>query len=162
MPVSGINFDFTYTDNTLFEDATIEFQTSYLDTSQEVEGDFILYPPGSRGLFRRIGAPLFGPFPDGVIGNPEIYENHFRLGLRVDYLGFDKHKLTVGTGYYHGEIDRVTEEKNFGQLDTLLPILPGDPLVDVSDTPLVFLTEDQREITISTSRMSGCWIMIGS
>lgn len=142
-----INFDFTYTDDTLVEDAIVEFQTSYLDTSQEVEGDFILYPPGSRGpFFDAFGAPLFGPFPDGVIGNPEIFENHLRLGLKVDYQGFDQHKLTIGTGYYHGEIDKVTEQKNFGiNPDTLLPILPGDPLVDVSDTPLVFLTEDQRE-----------------
>ena len=30
---------------------------------------------------------------------------------------------------------------------TLLPILPGDPVVDVSDTPFVFLNEDQRENT---------------
>ena len=142
-----INFDITYTDEELIDNATIEFQTSYLDTSQEVEGDFILYPAGSRGPFFGLdNQPLFGPFPDGIIGNPEIFENHLRLGLKVDYQGFAQHKLTMGAGYYHGEIDKVTEEKNFGlHPDTLLPILPGDPLVDVSDTPLVFLTEDQRE-----------------
>ena len=142
-----INFDITYTDEELIDNATIEFQTSYLDTSQEVEGDFILYPPGSRGpFFGWIWGRYLGLSPMVIIGNPEIFENHLRLGLKVDYQGFAQHKLTMGTGYYHGEIDKVTEEKNFGlNPDTLLPILPGDPLVDVSDTPLVFLTEDQRE-----------------
>jgi len=54
--------------------------------------------------------------------------------------------LSMGSGYYHGEIDKVTEEKNFGfNPFTGMIILPGDPLVDVSDTPLVFLTEDERE-----------------
>lgn len=141
------NFDFTYTEAELFKDTSLEFQASYLDTSQEVEGDFILYPPGSTGPFLDpFGAPIFGPFPDGVIGNPEIFENHIRASLRLDHKGIKHHNLSMGSGYYHGEIDKVTEEKNFGiNPDTLLPILPGDPLVDVSDTPLVFLTEDQRE-----------------
>lgn len=141
------NFDFTYTEAELFKDTSLEFQASYLDTSQEVEGDFILYPPGSTGPFLDpFGAPIFGPFPDGVIGNPEIFENHIRASLRLDHKGIKHHNLSMGSGYYHGEIDKVTEEKNFGiNPDTLLPILPGDPLVDVSDTLLVFLTEDQRE-----------------
>ena len=141
------NFDFTYTEAELFKDTSLEFQASYLDTSQEVEGDFILYPPGSTGPFLDpFGASIFGPFPDGVIGNPEIFENHIRARLRLDHKGIKHHNLSMGSGYYHGEIDKVTEEKNFGiNPDTLLPILPGDPLVDVSDTLLVFLTEDQRE-----------------
>ena len=45
------------------EDAVVEFQTSYLDTSQEVEGDLILYPPGSRGLFRLIWGAVVWTFP---------------------------------------------------------------------------------------------------
>ncbi len=142
-----LNFDFTYTEAELSQNTALEFQISYLDTSQEVEGDFILYPPGSRGpFFDLLGAPLYAPFPNGVIGNPEIFENHLRAGLRLDYRGIKHHNLSMGSGYYHGEIDRVTEKKNFGiNPDTLFPILPGDPLVDVSDSPLVFLTEDQRE-----------------
>jgi len=141
------NADFTYTEDELSKNTSLEFQASYLDTSQEVEGNFILYPPGSRGpFFNPFGAPIFPPFPNGVIGNPEIFENHFRASLRLNYKGIEHHNLSMGSGYYHGQIDKVTEEKNFGiNPDTLLPILPGDPLVDVSDTPLVFLTEDERE-----------------
>ena len=141
------NIDFTYTEEKLSKDTSFEFQASYLDTSQEVEGDFILYPSGSTGpFFDLFGMPLFGTFPNGVIGNPEIFENHLRASLRLDYKGFKHHSLTTGSGYYHGQIDKVTEEKNFGfNPFTGMIILPGDPLVDVSDTPLVFLTEDERE-----------------
>ncbi len=141
------NIDFTYTEEELFKDTSVEFQASYLDTSQEVEGDFILYPPGSTGPFLDpLGVPLFPPFPDGVIGNPEIFENHLRAGIKADYKGIERHHISLGAGYYDGEIDKVTEEKNFGfNPFTGMIILPGDPLVDVSDTSLVFLTEDKRE-----------------
>jgi iron complex outermembrane receptor protein len=141
------NIDLTYTEEALFEKTSMEIQASYFDTSQEVEGDFILYPPGSTGpFFGPTGAPIFSAFPDGVIGNPEIFENHSRVGVRFDHSGIEKHLLTVGGGYYKGEIDKITEHKNFGiNPDTGLPILPGDPLVDVSDTPFVFLTEDSRD-----------------
>ncbi|MDG1819007.1 MAG: TonB-dependent receptor plug domain-containing protein, partial [Porticoccaceae bacterium] len=93
------NLDFTYTEKELFDDTTIEFQASYLDTSQEVEGNFILYPPGSTGPFLDpFGMPLFGPFPEGVIGNPQIFEQHARAGLRADYKGIERHHLSMGAG----------------------------------------------------------------
>lgn len=142
------NIDISYVDE-FFDDLSVEFHASYFDTSQEVDGDFILFAPGSTGPFLDpFGVPIFGIFPDGVIGSPEIFENHSRAGFTAKYDGIRKHDISFGSGYYHGEIDRVTEEKNFGiNPVTLLPILPGDPVVDVSDTPFVFLTEDQRENT---------------
>ena len=141
------NIDLTYTEEELLEDTSIEFQTSYFDTSQEVEGNFIVYSAGSTGPFLDpFGVPVFGPFPEGVIGNPEIFERHTRVGLRMEHTGINKHQISVGGGYYHGEIDKITEWKNFGiNPQTGLPILPGDALVDVSDTAYVFLTEDSRD-----------------
>ncbi|MDA9983777.1 TonB-dependent receptor [Porticoccaceae bacterium] len=141
------NIDLTYTDEEMFDNTLVEFQTSYFDTSQEVEGNFILYPAGSTGPFLNpFGVPIFPPFPDGVIGNPEIFERHARFGVRMEHSGIEKHHISAGAGYYDGEIDKITEWKNFGiNPDTELPILPGDPLVDVSDTPYVFLTEDSRD-----------------
>ncbi len=143
------NFDISYLEEELFTDTSVKFHASYYETSQEVDGQFVLYPPGSTGPFLTpTGVPIFGPFPDGVIGSPEIFENHTRAGFTAKYDGIEKHDISFGSGYYHGEIDRVTEEKNFGiHPVTLLPILPGDPVVDVSDTPFVFLNEDQRENT---------------
>lgn len=143
------NIDLTYTDKEMFDNTLVEFQTSYFDTSQEVEGNFILYPAGSTGPFLDpFGVPIFPPFPDGVIGNPEIFERHTRVGMRMEYSGISKHRISAGAGYYDGEIDKITEWKNFGfNPETMLPILPGDPLVDVSDTAFVFLTEDGRDNT---------------
>ena len=143
------NIDATYYLEDMFSSLDIEFQVSHFDTSQEVEGDFVVYPAGSTGPFLDpLGVPIFGVFPEGVIGNPEIFEKHTRAGFTAKYDGAEKHSFSAGGGYYHGEIDKVTEEKNFGiNPNTLLPLLPGDPIVDVSDTPFVFLTEDQRENT---------------
>ena len=141
------NIDVTYTDEDILDETLIEIQTSYFDTSQEVEGNFILYPAGSTGPFLDpFGAPIFPPFPDGVIGNPEIFERHTRFSVRAEHSGIEKHHISVGAGYYDGEIDKITESKNFGfNPETMQIILPGDPLVDVSDTPFVFLTEDSRD-----------------
>ncbi len=141
------NTDLTYNNPDYSENLGIKATVSYLQTSQEVDDDLILFPPGSRGpFFTPLGAPIFPPFPNGVIGNPEIYERHSRANLTSTYCGFDNHEILLGTGYYYGEVYKTEEEKNFG-IDpaTGFPILPGSGLVDVSDTPLVFLPEDNRE-----------------
>jgi outer membrane receptor for ferrienterochelin and colicin len=141
------NVDLTYTEEEVFEDTSLEIQASYFDTSQEIGGNFTVYPAGSTGPFLDpFGVPIFPPFPEGVIGNPEIFERHSRFDVRLEHSGISKHHISVGAGYYDGEIDKITETKNFGiNPDTGMLILPGDPLVDVSDTPFVFLTEDSRD-----------------
>ena len=106
------NVDLTYTDEEMFDNTLVEFQTSYFDTSQEVEGNFILYPAGSTGPFLDpFGVPIFPPFPDGVIGNPEIFKRHTRFGVRLEHSGINKHRISAGAGYYDGEIDKITESK---------------------------------------------------
>ncbi|MBL4708402.1 MAG: TonB-dependent receptor, partial [Flavobacteriales bacterium] len=141
------NTDLTYDNPDYSENIGIKISVSYLDTSQEVEDDLLLFPAGSRGPFLGpMGAPIFPPFPNGIIGNPEIYERHTRVNLIGTYRYFEKHEFTAGSGYYYGEVYKTEEEKNFG-IDpaTGFPILPGSGLIDVSDTPLVFLPEDNRE-----------------
>ena len=143
------NADLTYDNPALSDHLGLKLQASTLFTSQEVEEDFQLYPPGSRGpFFTPMGAPAFPPFPEGIIGNPEVYERHYRLNATALYRGIRDHQIGLGSGYHYGEVYKTEEEKNFG-LDpaTGLPILPGSPLVDVSDTPLVFLPEGRRENT---------------
>ena len=143
------NADLTYDNPALTDHLGLKIQGSTLFTSQEVDEDLRLFPPGSRGpFFTPPGAPIFPPFPDGIIGNPEVYERHYRLNATTLYQGIRDHKISLGTGYHYGEVYRTEEEKNFG-IDpaTGLPILPGSPLVDVSDTALVFLPEGRRENT---------------
>ncbi|MEZ0149099.1 MAG: TonB-dependent receptor plug domain-containing protein [Candidatus Reddybacter sp.] len=133
--------DLSYNNLNFTDNIGIKATISYLQTSQEVEKDFILLPPGTTG------SPLNPyPYPDGIIGNPEVYERHYRGNFSSTFRGIDRHELMGGVGYYFGEIYKVKEEKNFG-IDpaTGLPIFPGSPLVDVSDTPYAFLNENERE-----------------
>ena len=135
-----LNVDLTYENKEFTENLAIKLQTSYLQTSQEVNGNLMLFPEGA------IVPGLGGPFPDGVIGNPEVKERHARFNFSSFYTGIDRHEVGMGAGYYHGDLYEVKETKNFGiNPITELPMAPGDPIVDVTDTPYVFLTEGKRE-----------------
>jgi len=132
------NADLTYHDPDFTQNWDVTAQLSYLDVSQEVGKDLILFPPGAN-----LGA---GVYPDGVIGNPEVWERHARFNLSAFFTGFDRHIIRGGLGFHHGDLYKVEETKNFG-IDpaTGFPLPPGSPLVDVSDTPYVFLREGDRD-----------------
>ena len=135
------NADLNYDNDSFTKNSGIKATISYLQTSQEVDDDLILFPSGSTG------SPLNPfPYPDGIIGNPEVYERHYRANISASFRGIDRHELMGGVGYYFGDIYKVKEEKNFG-IDPAsgLPIFPGSPLVDVSGTPYAFLNEEERE-----------------
>jgi len=137
-----LNVDLTYENKEFTENLAVKIQTSYLKTSQEVNGNLLLFPAGS--IVPSLGG--FVPFPDGVIGNPEVKERHARFNFSSFYTGIDRHEVGFGAGYYHGDLFEVKETKNFGlNPNDGLPLSPGDPVVDVTDTPYVFLTEGKRE-----------------
>ncbi len=150
------NADITYDNPEFAKNIGLTVQLSYLDVSQEVEEDLVLFPAGSAGPFvDPLGNPLLGFFPDGIIGNPEVLERHTRFNISSSYSGLDKNEFRFGIGYYYGDLYEVREEKNFGEdpsncvvpntPGTCLPIFPGSGLVEVTDTPFVFLEEDDRE-----------------
>ena len=128
------NADLTYHNPDIHEDWDVQGQISFFRTSQEVDEDSVLFPPGA---FLPDGMGGFiGPFNEGVIGNAEVFERHWRFNFTAEYTGIDDHTVRVGTGYTDSEIFRVEEENNFAS--------PGT-LVDVSDTPFVFLPERHRD-----------------
>lgn len=139
--------DVTYETDEVIKDLSLKVQMSYLSATQEIDGDLVLYPPGSTGPFFTGFFPTYpGGFPDGVKGSPEVYERHSRLNVTSFYKGFDKHEVGLGAGYYYGDLYKVKESRNYGiNPYTFLPIMPGDPPVEVTDTPLAFLSEDERE-----------------
>ncbi|WIO73318.1 TonB-dependent receptor [Porticoccaceae bacterium LTM1] len=149
------NTSVSYINDQLAEGAlTFSVVGSYLSTTQEMKEDLVLFPPGSTGPnFDPItNVPLFVDgsgnimtYPDGMIGNPEVYEKHYRLDVSALYSGVPGNEIRTGFGYYRGDQYRVKDERNFGiNPQTGLPILPGDPLIDVSDTPYSFITEGDR------------------
>jgi iron complex outermembrane receptor protein len=108
----------------------ITSQLSFFDTS--AEPDLVLYPPGSFG----------GAYPNGVIGNPYVYERHTRLGLSAFYHGIKDHNVRLGAGGIHNDMYKTEETKNYAP--------DGSPLggiVDVSDDPnLVFIEPHDRSV----------------
>ena len=145
-----LNFDLTYNNENFWDQVGLKTQISFMDTAQEVKEDTVLFPAGSAGPIPFVdgdtGVPAFGFFPEGIIGNPEVFERHYRIDGSLNFRQFDEHNITIGAGYYFGDLYKVKEEKNFGiNPETGMFLLPGDPVVDVSDTPFVFLTEDERE-----------------
>jgi len=152
------NADLTYHDPAFAPDWDVTAQASYLDTSQEVTQDLRLYPPGSNPYPPPFDS-LLPPFPDGVIGNAEVYERHYRLNFSAFYSGFRRHEVRLGTGYQRADMHKTKEEKNFdfsrNPLDCINApdpqnppaFCPGGPVVDVSGTPLEFLRERDRKNT---------------
>jgi len=137
------NADLNYKNKHSFDDWELSAQLSYLDTSQEIEKDLIIYPSGVD-----LG---FGVFPEGFIGNPEVFERHGRANISSIFTGLNLHKIRLGFGYYYGDVYKVQETKNFG-IDpaTCIPapcsaLGAGAGLIDVTDTPFVFLQEKTRK-----------------
>ncbi len=128
------NADLTYHNVEFTENLDVQAQISFFNTSQEVDENTILFPPGA--FFPP--APALGPFADGVIGNPEVWERHWRFNFTTLFTGLEDHAIRFGSGYTHSEIYRVKESVNF------LPFAPG-MLIDISDTPFVFLPEKHRD-----------------
>lgn len=139
-----INADLTWEKELFNKDLHITTQISYLSTTQELEENLIIFPPGV--VLPDGPDETIGPYPDGLIGNPEVWERHNRFNLTANYSGIDRHSIRTGVGYYHGDVYKVRETKNYG-IDpaTDLPLTPTSGLVDVSDTQYVFLSEDDRE-----------------
>lgn len=133
-----INWDMTYHNTDQFEGWDLTAELAYFSADQVNEKPLHLYPAGSA---------IFGvAFPDGIIGNPDVWEKNYRANFNSIYSGFASHKFRFGFGYHYGEIYKTAETKNFGiNPSTGLPLLPGSPLVDVSDTPYIFLQEQNRE-----------------
>jgi len=128
------NADLTYHNPLFTQNWDVKAQVSFLNASQEIDKGLTLWPAGTLGL------------PNATIGNPEDWENHWRFDFSAFYTGFERHKVRVGGGYSLADMYKVKESKNFG-IDPNNPpaLLDGSIVVDVSDTPYVFLLEEDRK-----------------
>ena len=127
------NMDINYKSQ-LNDDWQLEMQAAYFSTSQGIKNQYTIFPQGSFG----------GAYPNGFIGNPEVWERHTRFNFSGLYTGFESHTLRLGSGYQKGDMYKTKETKNFGLGPDGVPIAPDGPLVDVSDSPYVFLRERDR------------------
>jgi outer membrane receptor for ferrienterochelin and colicins len=98
-----VNTDLTYQDANFAPDLDVTAQASYLYITEQ--SDLTLFPPGTNfGL---------GPFPDGVIGNPDKWERHLRANLAAVYSGLQSHKLRFGAGTQNDDLYRTQESRNY-------------------------------------------------
>lgn len=132
------NADLTYHNPEFTENLDVQAQISFFNTSQENDEDTQLLPPGANLILSPAPLMFVGPFPQGVIGNPEVWERHWRFNFTTLFTGFEDHAIRFGTGYTTSEIYRVREENNFSPLGFGV-------VTDVSDTPFVFLPEKHRD-----------------
>src|SRR5690606_9613332 len=108
------NADISYEIQELLPSLSANLSASFLHTTQEIDGNLTLYLRGSTGPFiDDNGQPLFDVFPEGVIGNPEVYERHTRVNANFHYEGLRNHDLSLGMGFYHGDLYKVRESKNY-------------------------------------------------
>lgn len=150
------NADLTYRNAEFAENWDVTAQMSYFDTSQVVERNLVLFPPGTRLPIGANGQVDFAnpqglvTFPNGYIGNPENRERHARANVSGAYTGFDSHTVRLGAGFNYDNLYQVRVSQNFG-LDPAtgnpIPFMPGIPLIDVSGTSSSYLPTSERKDT---------------
>lgn len=127
------NADLTFENDSWFDDWELQAQFSFFNTSNR--SNLVLFPPGSF---------FAGSFPSGVIGNPDVYERHYRINFSSLYSGFHDHRIRFGAGFRSEDLYRVEETKNFS-IPINLPMPRPGGLVNVTDRE-AFVREVDREI----------------
>lgn len=121
------------------ENLSVRIEGSFFRSTQEVKKDLIVYPPGSTAGLDD------GPLPEGLISNPEVYERHYRFHASSSYTGFFGHNVSVGTGYYYGDLYQVKEYKNFGFISEDVCLEPGSSVQKVQEKEYLFLPPGSRK-----------------
>lgn len=91
-------------------------------------------------------APPSTGYPDGKINQMRSSERQANFEASGLYTGFNAHGIRIGAGYDWQDLYRVRQKVNFGTGPAGNSITPGEPLVDISDTPYVFAPERTRRI----------------
>ena len=132
-----LSADLSYDNPTFGDRLGLSGSLSYYDVENLAR--LTLFPPGAFG----------GAFPNGVLGNPDVYERHYRGELSALYTGIDRHRLRLGGGYRKEDLDKVEENRNYKLVDRGPPFgalpVPLGSLVDVTDVA-AFVREENRTI----------------
>lgn len=111
----------------------VEARVNFLHTAFLTDEPFRTLPPGAFGFER------------GVLDAFEIFENSSRALFTAVYHGWRQHRLRLGSGYCWHDLYESRARTNY------IFTTPGEPpeerpggMTDVSDTPAVFVPENQR------------------
>ena len=130
----NLSSDLNYEDRNFAPDWAVSAQLSYMRYKEF--SDLVLLPPG-------VVLGPGGPFEDGLIGNPDKWEQHGRAGAAAVYTGWRTHRVRVGVGAEREEVYKVRESKNFDAFYS--PIGTGSvaDVIDVTATA-PFIQPDGR------------------
>ncbi|WP_196138326.1 TonB-dependent siderophore receptor [Aliikangiella sp. G2MR2-5] len=142
--------DISYKSESWFDgwDSELSFSYKYLDDDSK----FVLFPAGAvlpiggdgnLNLTAPVGVSLFS---EGYIGNPKGIDEASRLEFTLTTNNLEQHKLRINLGANNQSLD-TSEFKNFGPgvLNGTELVVSGE-LVDVSNTPFVFVEDVERDI----------------
>jgi len=95
------NVDVTYHKPNFSENWDVQGTLSYFSSSFDTDNIHLL--PAGAG-----GAP-----PAGLIGSPDVYEQHYRYDMSAFFTGFEDHDVRIGAGIHYIDQYKVEETKNF-------------------------------------------------
>jgi len=142
-------FDATYHQERLTENWSATTTFSFYDLAF-LGGPYTLYPAGA-----------FGAFPNGVIGNPRLFERHYGIDFTTFYTGFDGHTVRLGAGYRYNDLYRVEDARNFDLSGGVVPVDLG-AVRRVSEAD-AFNTESLRRLSYlfvqDEWRLTSDWVL---
>ena len=128
-----IDLDLIYDNKNLTNNWGLQAKVHYQDLDYSSGNGFQESPPSTS-------------YPDGQINYMSSSEQQFSFELAGLYMGIKDHHIRIGAGYDWQDLYEVKQQVNFGTGPDGNPINPGDPLVDISDTPYAFAPEKTRKI----------------
>lgn len=145
--------DLSYANQSQFSKWDYEVSLVYADINTKSEQT--LFPPGAvlpldaEGNVNLASAQGLAEFSEGMIGNPEVYEEHVRVDGSAFYKGFEDHTIRMASGVSYAELEGK-ETKNYGNGVVDQPVPPyqviDGTLTDVTGTPYIFIPNESRRI----------------
>ena len=134
VPQSRLYTDMSYTQPNWAQNWDISGVIGYYEIKLEtVQPNSILFPAGAFG----------GAFPNGMIGNPGLTEQHTNASISALYTGFEQHRVRIGTGWRKDDITETFEFKNF---DANLVPLPGGLTNATGNPALIYMLPHKRNV----------------
>lgn len=142
--------DAAYHDHDLAPGFDVEARVSYMDINSASEQT--LFPPGtvlpidSSGNLNPVTPAGMVLFTDGMIGNPEIYEQHSRADAALFWTGLENHRWRFAAGTLYAKL-QGKETKNYGPgvINGTEGVVDGT-LTDVGDTSYIYAPDKDRTV----------------
>jgi iron complex outermembrane receptor protein len=128
-----INTDITYHNPYFTDNWDVTAQISYYHRDYGSTANSTVYSPGAVS-------------ENAVVMSVGVTERQTQATISGFYKGFDKHQLHLGIGYRYNDVYKTTLFANFGRHPvTGEPVELGGELIDMADSPSIFLPENDRK-----------------